>query len=84
VIVEVNEEREEEPVMAIVHDPVCGMDIDPAAAAGSEEFEGTTYYFCSPSCLERFKADLRGTRRRQNAARFPTCSGSWPPNVARD
>jgi Cu+-exporting ATPase len=57
VIVEVNEEREEEPVMAIVHDPVCGMDIDPAAAAGSEEFEGTTYYFCSPSCLERFKAD---------------------------
>lgn len=43
--------------MATVHDPVCGMDIDPATAAGSEEFEGTTYYFCSPSCLERFKAD---------------------------
>jgi Cu+-exporting ATPase len=57
VIVEVNEERKEEPVMATVHDPVCGMDIDPATAAGSEEFEGVTYYFCSASCFERFKAD---------------------------
>jgi Cu+-exporting ATPase len=59
VIVEVKEEREEEeePVMATVHDPVCGMDIDPATAAVSEEFEGTTYYFCSSWCLERFEAD---------------------------
>jgi P-type Cu+ transporter len=57
VMMEVNEAREEEQLMATVHDPVCGMDIDPATAAGSEEFEGTTYYFCSSSCLERFKAD---------------------------
>jgi Cu+-exporting ATPase len=53
VVVEVPKEKE--TPMATVHDPVCGMDIDPASAAGSTEFEGRTYYFCSTSCLERFK-----------------------------
>ncbi len=28
-------------------DPVCGMRVDPARAAGSHEYGGTTYYFCS-------------------------------------
>jgi P-type Cu+ transporter len=51
------DDREEDREMATVRDPVCGMDIDPATSAGSEEFEGTTYYFCSPSCLERFRAE---------------------------
>ena len=46
----------EEP-MATVHDPVCGMDIDPADAAGTEEYEGKSYYFCSKSCQEKFKAE---------------------------
>jgi YHS domain-containing protein len=30
-----------------VHDPVCGMDIDPVTAAGTSEYKGQTYYFCS-------------------------------------
>lgn len=38
-------------------DPVCGMQVTPRTAAGAWEHEGTTYYFCSRSCLERFKAD---------------------------
>ncbi len=38
-------------------DPVCGMVVDPAAARGSHTHEGRTYYFCSPSCLEKFRAD---------------------------
>jgi len=38
-------------------DPVCGMKIDPATAAGSHAHEGTTYHFCSKHCLESFKAD---------------------------
>jgi P-type Cu+ transporter len=38
-------------------DPVCGMTIDPAHAAGSYEHAGKTYYFCNVSCLNRFKAD---------------------------
>jgi Cu+-exporting ATPase len=38
-------------------DPVCGMDIDPATAAGRSEYGGTTYHFCSDSCKQRFDAD---------------------------
>ena len=38
-------------------DPVCGMRVNPASAAGSDTFRGTTYYFCATSCLERFKAN---------------------------
>ncbi len=38
-------------------DPVCGMTVDPASAAGSHHHAGKTYYFCNPSCLERFKAE---------------------------
>jgi Cu+-exporting ATPase len=48
---------EEEQEIATVRDPVCGMDIAPASAAASEEYEGTTYYFCSSGCHDRFKAD---------------------------
>jgi Cu+-exporting ATPase len=40
-----------------VKDPVCGMTVDPARAAGRYEFEGTTYYFCNPRCLEKFQAE---------------------------
>ena len=43
---------------AAVKDPVCGMDVVPGAAAGgSAEHEGTTYWFCSPHCREKFVAN---------------------------
>lgn len=35
-------------------DPVCGMDIDPATAAGTSEYNGQTYYFCSLGCKKAF------------------------------
>jgi P-type Cu+ transporter len=41
----------------VVKDPVCNMDVDPATAAGSSEYKGQTYYFCSPGCVKRFNAD---------------------------
>jgi len=59
VLVEVGERgpaREEES-MAMVKDPVCGMDIDPATAVGSEEYEGKACHFCSQSCHDNFRAD---------------------------
>ncbi len=37
-------------------DPVCGMSVNLAAAAGSHLFQGTQYYFCSQRCLERFRS----------------------------
>jgi P-type Cu+ transporter len=41
----------------MVKDPVCNMDVDPATARSSAEYKGRTYYFCCPSCLQRFNAD---------------------------
>jgi P-type Cu+ transporter len=38
-------------------DPVCGMEIDEADAVGSREHNGVRYYFCHPSCEERFAAN---------------------------
>ncbi len=38
-------------------DPVCGMDVDPASAAGIVEHNGTTYYFCNQKCVALFKAN---------------------------
>jgi len=39
-----------------VKDPVCGMEIDIDTAAGSSEFGGKTYHFCSGACKEKFDA----------------------------
>jgi Cu+-exporting ATPase len=38
-------------------DIVCGMQIDPAKAAGTSEFNGKTYFFCSKSCKAKFDAN---------------------------
>jgi Cu+-exporting ATPase len=38
-------------------DPVCGMTVKPNSAAGSYEYHGQTYYFCSTHCLHRFRDD---------------------------
>jgi YHS domain-containing protein len=38
----------------MVQDPVCGMKIDPQAAAGKSEYQGQTYYFCSMGCKNAF------------------------------
>ncbi|HZR02561.1 MAG TPA: YHS domain-containing protein [Burkholderiales bacterium] len=35
-------------------DPVCGMLVDPKEAAGARDYQDTTYYFCSPSCVAKF------------------------------
>ncbi|HEY3930308.1 MAG TPA: YHS domain-containing protein [Candidatus Koribacter sp.] len=35
-------------------DPVCGMEVDPAQAAGNSEYEDRVYWFCSHQCKQRF------------------------------
>src|SRR5450830_2080014 len=37
-------------------DPVCGMEVDPSTPLHMD-YRGTTYYFCGPSCLERFRSN---------------------------
>jgi Cu+-exporting ATPase len=48
-------------------DPVCGMTVDPASAAGSVQHAGKTYYFCSRHCVARFQADPEKYLRHQES-----------------
>jgi Cu+-exporting ATPase len=41
-------------MMKTFGDPVCGMDVTPQNAAGSSEYQGNPYYFCSLGCKETF------------------------------
>jgi Cu+-exporting ATPase len=42
----------------IAKDPVCGMDVVPGQARGGRaDHSGTTYWFCSASCRQKFVAD---------------------------
>ncbi len=53
--------KQEEPKKAITEavavDPVCGMTVNPDSAAGSSDYNGETYYFCSTNCLRKFRDD---------------------------
>lgn len=49
-------QKKQEQVAAKVIDPVCGMQIDPAKAAGKSEYKGQTFYFCSDHCKRKFDA----------------------------
>jgi len=35
-------------------DPVCNMEINEDDAAGTSEYHGQTYYFCSIACKQQF------------------------------
>ena len=38
-------------------DVVCGMQVDPATAAGTSVYKGKTFYFCSNGCKAKFDAN---------------------------
>lgn len=38
-------------------DPVCGMTVEREKAAATASYKGTTYYFCSVGCRDKFLAD---------------------------
>jgi Cu+-exporting ATPase len=40
-------------------DPVCGMTVNIESAAGSYEFNGQNYHFCSRHCVEKFRANAQ-------------------------
>ena len=42
---------------SMLTDPVCGMAVDADSAAAAWEHDGTTYFFCSIGCMERFRQD---------------------------
>jgi Cu+-exporting ATPase len=44
-------------MMDTAKDPVCGMDVDKAHAAGRSAFKGKMYFFCSGRCLKTFEGN---------------------------
>ncbi len=58
-------------------DPVCGMTVDPAKAAGTADYAGKKYFFCSKYCLAKFQAD---PAKYQEAAK-PHASPAAPKGV---
>jgi Cu+-exporting ATPase len=61
---------EQESQMA--KDPVCGMMVDEKSAAGKSEYQGQTYYFCSPGCKlsfdkepDKYVGNKNGTKAKQ-------------------
>ena len=60
--------------MAQAKDPVCGMTIDSATAAGSSTYQGATYYFCSAGCKKQFDANPSKFSGGQKAG-----GGAQPP-----
>jgi Cu+-exporting ATPase len=52
-------------------DPVCGMEVDPANAAGQHEHAGSTFYFCNPGCRAKFMADPGRYLARKPAPEAP-------------
>jgi Cu+-exporting ATPase len=72
-------------------DPVCGMKVDPARAAGTSHYKGHDYFFCAPGCKAKF--DAAPERYLQPAAvpepmTAPPGSAEWTcpmhPEVVRD
>jgi P-type Cu+ transporter len=57
-------------------DPVCGMTVDPASAAGSQTYDGKTYYFCSTHCLSSFKAAPKKYLDKPAATPGPMAAGA--------
>ncbi len=65
-----------------VKDRVCGMMIEEAAAAATSFYKGRKYYFCSPSCKEKFEKDpvsyaaekTPETEKKHASGSCPTCS----------
>ena len=47
-------------------DPICGMTVTPEKAAGKIESGGETIYFCSQSCLEKYKQKTESQNQQAN------------------
>ncbi|MCG3153389.1 MAG: Silver exporting P-type ATPase [bacterium] len=71
------------PVMAVQGastDPVCGMTVTPPTPHGPVEHGGTTYWFCSASCLQKFQTApasyLTGQAKKEPMAAAATPAGT--------
>jgi Cu+-exporting ATPase len=59
-------------------DPICGMMVEPATAAGRFDYKGQAYYFCATSCLERFRADPEKALAKASPGPLPFSTARKP------
>ncbi len=77
---------------AMVRDPVCGMQVNPATTAHYRVVDGTSWHFCSARCADKFTASPGAymTRKQANpATTAPSHPGAiWTcpmhPEIRRD
>ncbi len=63
---------QERSISPQVEDPVCHMTVEPSEAAGSVEYGGATWFFCSRSCQAKFRSNPDSyipSRRKEPAGR---------------
>ncbi len=53
-------------------DPVCNMKVQKRSAAATAEYNGKTYYFCSPQCKTAFKKAPLRYLNQGNFSKKPT------------
>jgi YHS domain-containing protein len=68
-------------------DPVCGMQVDPGAAAAMTQYHGSTVYFCAKRCQEAFDANPQKYARQKPKGfwgryldRLNKATGGKPPS----
>jgi len=70
-----------------VKDPICGMEIDPGAAAETTDWNGARVYFCSSSCAAKFRREHEGKAEEPKPAPSPK-GAQWTcpmhPEIVRD
>jgi len=57
-----------------VVDPVCGMTVDLAHAAGTSRYAATTFHFCAASCKTAFDAAPTKYASQGESAAASCCS----------
>ena len=77
---EVQGSQENRIVDVSAKDPVCGMAVDPAQPRGKAEYEGQSYYFCSPGCMHKFVSSPEKylSVSREHQATVPGQAGVTP------
>jgi Cu+-exporting ATPase len=60
----------------VATDPVCGMQVDPAASKHRVDHAGMTFHFCSAGCRTKFEADPARYLKPQRAPPPPVRSGT--------
>jgi YHS domain-containing protein len=49
-------------------DLVCGMEVDPKTATYKSDYQGKTYYFCSPGCKKDFDREPQKYVKKPDAS----------------